>query len=457
MSPPDHQLSKQGNRVTLTVFSYLATETKEKRRFTPVFVVRTPYRSAMSNKQLVYEGFTLPRLKVKEILASNAREDIELKNLHKKLDKEKDEVETDFSKTRSQLLSRALDHHMTLESQPSELENSANDGWETTSFSTLDDFSGSQDAFEVNCHSHPSDYHSNPKQSWAEKITHFEPSLTAKNELVASKSQTKHKISLGGRANPHVKNWNTARSERFEQSLFANQVDALETQTKRKTSGAGKIQLNTEKCSGFNLTDSKQFVVTKTSQPDRAKFKHNGKISWTGKGHVYTENWDTGLNQLRKSISEESVCSEPRASSPLDVSHSRERRHTIAGRSKSVSNKSSVFTKETLQKQRLSTPKHVVTRRHTVCCRPKRYGLSSSVKENASQQKPLADLLPPIKLPPVYLQEKKDKNQGKKTNNNVVNTSEKLGGKSYDDTIRDLKHCRYLRIKKSDDDEYASW
>ena len=66
----------------------------------------------MSNKQLVYEGFTLPRLKVKEILASNAREDIELKNLQQKLDKEKDEVETDFSKTRSQLLSRALDHHM---------------------------------------------------------------------------------------------------------------------------------------------------------------------------------------------------------------------------------------------------------------------------------------------------------------------------------------------------------
>lgn len=410
----------------------------------------------MSNKQLVYEGFTLPRLKVKEILVSNAREDIELKNLHKKLDKEKDEVETDFSKTRSQLLSRALDHHMALESQSSELENSADDGWETTSFSTPNDSSSSQDAFEVNCYSHPSDYHSNPKQSWAEKITHFEPSLTAKNELVASKSQTKHKINLGGRANPHVKNWNTARSERFEQSLVANQLDALETQTKRKTSGAGKIQLNTEKCSGFNLTDSKQFVVTKTSQPDRAKFKHNGKISRTRRGHVYTENWDTGLNQLRKSISEESVCSEPRASLPLDVSHSRERRHTVAGRSSLY--KSSVFTKETLQKHvRLSTPKHVVTRRHTVCCRPKRYGLSSSVKENNSQQKPLADLLPPIKLPPVYLQEKKDKNQGKRRNNNVLNTSEKLGGRSYDDTIRDLKHCRYLRIKTSDDDDYASW
>ena len=402
----------------------------------------------MSNKQLVYEGFTLPRLKVKEILASNAREDIELKNLHKKLDKEKDEVKTDFSKTRSQLLSRAFDHHMTLESQPSELENSSDDCWEKTSFSTLNNFSSSQDAFEVNCYSHPSDYHSNPKQSWAEKITHFEPSLTAKNELVASKSQAKRKISLGGRANPHVKNWNTVRSERFEQSLVANQVDALERQIKRKTSQAEKIQLNTENCSASNLSDSKQRVATKTSQPDRAKFKHNGKISRTGRGHVYTENWDTGLNQLRTSTSEESVFSELRASPQLDASHSRERRHTVAGRSKSVSIKSSVFTKETLKKQRLSTPKHVVTRRHTVCCSPKRY---------TSQQKPLADLLPPIKLPPVYLQEKKAKIQGKKTDNYVVNTSEKVGGRSYDGTIWDLKHCRYLRIKTSDGDEYASW
>ena len=102
----------------------------------------------MSNKkkkQLVYEGFTLPRLKVKEILVSNTRGDIELKNLHKQLDKEKDELETDFFKTRSQLLSRAFDHHMALEGESSELEISA-DSWETTSFSTLDDFPSTQDA-----------------------------------------------------------------------------------------------------------------------------------------------------------------------------------------------------------------------------------------------------------------------------------------------------------------------
>lgn len=403
-------------------------------------------------KELIYEGFTLPRLKIKEILASNARRAFELKNLHKQLDKEKEELETDFSKTRSQLLSRALDHQMVLEGQSyddsssdeehlaSEFENSADNyitSWETTPFSTLKDISTSQGVVEENFNIHPS----NPKdkQPIADKIAH----LAAKNKPVTPKSQPKRKISWGGRANPSLQNWE-AVSQVSEHLAAKNEVDTSKSKPKRKISWAGRSKAYMENWEGDSEC-SEQYSATK-SKPDVFKSQHRRHISWGGRGNVHAENWDA-RSELSKASSEGNLSSQ--MTCPV-VSHPRERKHTVSGRSRGLSRKSSVLTKEALQKHSFSTNKHL-TRRHTVCCRPRPDQLSPTVEENCPEQKPLSELLAPTKLPPIYLQETKSKNQRTKRDKNFVNKHVEIGINKSVDTTRDLKYCRYLRIKGTEE------
>ena len=325
----------------------------------------------------MYEGYTLPKPTIKELLARNARKDSELKNFHKQLDREKEELESDFSKTRSQLLSRA--HDLLLEGQNYDLgddqsssdeegrgfENSSANGineaessWETSLFSTLKNLSNSQVAEDAR-----SDR--NPRHRWAEKVENFEQSLATKTEPVSSKTQPRRKISWGGRANPHVENWET-RSE-------------------------------------------------------LSKASSEGNLS-------------SGVPRVR--------------------------RHTLC-RSKSFNPKSAGLTKEVLQSHSSSSSKlQGKQRRHTVHTRGnfelKRL-TPTEEEEKCPVKKPLSDLLPPIKLPPIYLQDSKAKEQGKKGDKKSVNTLVRNGvSKSLDrkHTTEDLRYCRYLRIKKLDDSEY---
>lgn len=339
-------------------------------------------------REFVYEGYTLPKLTIKELLARNARKDSELKNFHKQLDREKEELESDFSKTRSHLLSRA--HDLLLEGQTYDLSeyqsssdeeqraiendtgiNDSTSPWETTLFSALKNLSSSQVAEDA-C-TRP-DRNPRDRRQWAEKVAHFEQSPGVKTEPVSSKTLPRRKISWGGRANP-------------------------------------------------------------------------------------TENWDT-RSELSKASSEGNLSSE-RATCPLsDSSRPRVRRHTVA-RSKSFNPKSTGLPKEALQTHSSSNSKLVgKQRRHTVCTRgnfeTKR--LTPTEEENCPVKKSLSDLLPPIKLPPIYLQESKSKEHGKKCDKNFVNTHVRIGvSKSLEakHTTEDLHYCRYLRIKRTDDNEYT--
>lgn len=339
---------------------------------------------------LVYEGYTLPKLTIKDLLARNARKDSELKNFHKQLDKKKEELESDFSKTRNQLISRV--HGLLLEGQTYDLDedlsssdeeervfengsahgtgiNDSTSPRQTGLFSALNNLSNSQVSEEAR-----SDQNPRHKQQWAEKVAHFDQALVTKTEPVSSSNQQpRRKISWGGRANPVMDNWD-ARSELSKASSEGNLAGAT--------------------------------------------------------------------------------------SSPGDATHPRVRRHTIS-RSKSFNPKSAGLTKEAFQSHSSSSSKLTrKQRRHTVCSRGKvelKRLTPTEEEENCPVKKPLSDLLPPIKLPPIYLQESKAKEQGKKCNNDSVNTHPRIGvSKSLDakPLTEDLQYCRYLRIKKVDGSEY---
>lgn len=372
-------------------------------------------------KDFVYEGFTLPRLTIKKLLASNARGDSELQNFRKQLDKEKEELESDFSKTRSHLLSRAFSHQMILEGESyddcrsdeehnaTEDENRPDDhiiSSETASFVTLKDISSSQDALDRN---------SKNKHSWADKVAYFEQSLATKNEPVTWKpQQATRKISWAGRANVYVENVDAKSAEQLEQRA------GLKTKPTEATS----------------------------------KSHNNRKISWGGRANVYIENWEA-TSEVSRASSEENLSSRVTCSRG-DITHVRVRKHAVAGRSRSfTTTKHTGLTKEALQKHSSSTSKQLA-RRHTVCCRPKRIEPVSG--ESCPDKKPLSDLLPPIKLPPIYLQETRSKVQGVKGDKHVVNNHAKNGvSKSFDTkcSTEDLHYCRYLRIKRTDSEEYT--
>lgn len=389
--------------------------------------------ASKGKKEFIYEGFTLPRVTIKEILASNARTDSELKTFHKQLEREKDELETDFSKTRSQLLSRALDHLMVLDGQSyisdsssddgrrgSEIDNSVNDHSTSReriqSFSTLKDISSSHDAVGDDSYIRPSNRNPRQKQPWVEKLAHFEQLLAEKTEPVASKSQPKRKINWGGRANAYMENWD-AGNEHVEHSFD-----------------------------------------TKTTQV-AANSKLKRKISWGGRANVYMENWDA-RSELSKASSERNLSSGVARGDTSYPRVPRVRKHAAGERSRSfvnsaLSSKNSGLTKEALQKHSTFTSKHLA-RRHTFCSKPRRDELSPTVEESFPEQKPLSDLLPPIKLPPIYLQETKSRTKGT-TGDKHFNKHVKIGvSKSLDTkySTQDLNYCRYLRIKRTDSEEY---
>ena len=163
--------------------------------------------TSKGKRELVYEGYTLPKLTIKELLARNARKDCELKILQKQLDKAKEDLESDFSRTRSSLLSRV--HNLLLEGQTYDLgddqsssdeeqlstfESSAanydsvNDSsspWETS----LKNLSSSQ--FEEDTYTRGLNRNLRHNQPWAEKVEHFEHSLAVKAEPVSSKPSPK--------------------------------------------------------------------------------------------------------------------------------------------------------------------------------------------------------------------------------------------------------------------------
>ena len=397
-------------------------------------------------KGITYEGFAFPRLTVRKLLASNARGHSALQHLHKQLDKKKEELENDFSKIRCRLLSRAIDHQMTLDEQSlhdescsdiarcaSDCEN-CNRNPETSSFVNMKDKQLEED----------------------DKIMHFEE-LIARDQSFGMKPQSKREKSGVGRAHVYLENTD-ANSEHLEQQeISKNKATACKSDAKRR-------------------------------------------VSWGGVADVYNENWET-KTELRKKRHEDeqpficSPCAEGNTTGNIRV-----RKHSLPTcnvRSNSGS------TKEVLQRQGLSTFKPL-TRRHTVCSRPKN---ESIVEKHSSEQntlcvkgtgiikegntssstlprrrilssesardefaskesqrtevKPLSEILSPIKLPPIYLQETKmTKKQGSKIESaHFVNNHVKVGvSKSLDTkcSFQDLRYCRYLRIKAPDSQE-CSW
>ena len=398
-------------------------------------------------KGFTYEGFAFPRLTMRKLLASNARGHSALQHLHKQLDKKKEELENDFSKIRGRLLSRAIDHQMVLDEQSlhdescsgiarcaSDCEN-CNRNPETSSFVNVKDKQLDED----------------------DKIVHFEE-LIAKDRSFGLKPQSKRKKSGVGRAQFYLENTD-AKSEHLEQQeIPKHKATACKPDTRRK-------------------------------------------VSWGGVAGVYNEtDWVTKTEFSKKRHEDEqlsicSPCAEGNATGNIRV-----RKHSVPPyyvRSNSGS------TKEALTRQGSPNFKPL-TRRHTVCSRPKN---ESVVEKNSSEEKalcvkgrgiikegntsssalprrrilssesardesvanenqrtevkPLSEILSPIKLPPIYLQETKViKKQGSKIESaNFVNNHVKLGlSKSLDTkcSFQDLRYCRYLRIKAPDGQEY-SW
>lgn len=398
-------------------------------------------------KGFTYEGFAFPRLTMRKLLASNARGHSALQHLHKQLDKKKEELENDFSKIRGRLLSRAVDHQMVLDEQslhdescsgiarcPSDCEN-CNRNPETSAFVNMKDKQLDED----------------------DKIVHFEE-LIAKDRSFGLKPQSKRKKSGVGRAQFYLENTD-AKSEHLEQQeIPKHKATACKPDTRRK-------------------------------------------VSWGGVAGVYNEtDWVTKTEFSKKRHEDEqlsicSPCAEGNATGNIRV-----RKHSVPPyyvRSNSGS------TKEALTRQGSPNFKPL-TRRHTVCSRPKN---ESVVEKNSSEEKalcvkgrgiikegntsssalprrrilssesardesvanenqrtevkPLSEILSPIKLPPIYLQETKlIKKQGSKIESaNFVNNHVKLGlSKSLDTkcSFQDLSYCRYLRIKAPDGQEY-SW
>ena len=398
-------------------------------------------------KGFTYEGFAFPRLTMRKLLASNARGHSALQHLHKQLDKKKEELENDFSKIRGRLLSRAVDHQMVLDEQslhdescsgiarcPSDCEN-CNRNPETSAFVNRKDKQLDED----------------------DKIVHFEE-LIAKDRSFGLKPQSKRKKSGVGRAQFYLENTD-AKSEHLEQQeIPKHKATACKPDTRRK-------------------------------------------VSWGGVAGVYNEtDWVTKTEFSKKRHEDEqlsicSPCAEGNATGNIRV-----RKHSVPPyyvRSNSGS------TKEALTRQGSPNFKPL-TRRHTVCSRPKN---ESVVEKNSSEEKalcvkgrgiikegntsssalprrrilssesardesvanenqrtevkPLSEILSPIKLPPIYLQETKlIKKQGSKIESaNFVNNHVKLGlSKSLDTkcSFQDLSYCRYLRIKAPDGQEY-SW
>lgn len=388
-------------------------------------------------KGFTYEGFAFPRLTVRKLLASNARGHSALQHLHKQLDKKKEELENDFSKIRGRLLSRAIDHQMVLDEQSlhdesfsgiarcaSDCEN-CNRNPETCSFVDMTDKQLDED----------------------DKIVHFEE-LIAKDRSFGMKPQSKRKKSGIGRAHVYLEN-KDAKSEHLEQQeISENKATACKPDTRRK-------------------------------------------VSWGGVAGVHNENWVSKTEFSKKRHEDEqlsicSPCAEGNATGNIRV-----RKHSVPPQ---YVRSNSGSTKEALKRQGSLNVKPL-TRRHTVCSRPNKESIveKSSSEEKAlcvkgtgiikegntsssalprrrilssesakdeyvanenqrTEVKPLSEILSPIKLPPIYLQETKMiKKQGSKIESaNFVNNHFKLGvSKSLDTkcSFQDLRYCRYLRIK----------
>lgn len=407
-------------------------------------------------KEILYDGFAFPRLTIRKLLASNARGDSALQSLHKQLDKKKEELENDFSKTRWRLLSRAFDHQMILEEQSthdgswsdgapcdSECE-SGNIHSETASFVNVKDICSSQDVF---------------KQSPGDgKITaHFEH-LNAKDDSFGMKLEIKRTASEGRRAsNVYLESTDAEGEELQQQNVTKNKLN--ETPWKPHT---------------------------------------KRKITWGDRANVYIENWDA-KSELSKENSDENLSSP--CSPGYTTENIRVRKHSVVTCNL---RRNSGITKEAVQRQRSSLTFKLLTRRHTVCSRPKNQSLiekhSSEQKDlsvkgtgisketvqkqstssalsrrhtvcsgptrdelvtedsHCKEEKPLSEILPPIRLPPIYLQKPKIKKQGN-TGSHFENNHMRAGrSKSLDAkcSIQDLRYCRYLRMKRSDSEEF-SW
>lgn len=359
--------------------------------------------TSKDKRGIVYEGYTLPRLTIKELLARNARKDSELKNFHKQLDKEKQELESDFSKTRSHLISRV--HNLWLEGQTYDLS---------------EDQSGS-DEDESACENGAAN-----DKGINDSTSPWETSLYSALRNLSS-SQVTADACIGFNQNPRQK------------QQWAEKVAHLEHATK------------TEPVSASN------------PPPTRDTRR---KISWGGRTNVMPENWDV-RSELSKASSEGNLSA---STGPLgDASRPRfVRRHTV-GRSnslpKSVNPKNNGLTKEALQSRRTSTSKRPKQRRHTVCSRLNGFEsrkLTPTEEEGANcpVKKPLSDILSPVKLPPIYLQESKGKEQGKKCDKSFVNKDVRIGVSKSVDAKRvneDLHYCRYLRIRRTSDSKEYPW
>lgn len=340
-------------------------------------------KNMTSKEKLVYEGYTLPKMTIKELLARNARKDSELKILHKRLDKQKEELESDFSKTRSNLLSRV--HNLLLEGQTNDL------GF----------------AFESNSDEEQSTFESGAEND--NGINDLNLSWEANLKSLSS-SQLEEDINPTGfhRNSCHIQPW-------------------------------------AQKVEHYSLTTKAEPGSSKLSRSRR-------KISWGGRTNVIPEDWDAS-SVLSKSSSEGNLTS-AQVTCPIgDTLRPRVRRHSVVGRSRSLTfnPKSDCLTKDDSQNHKASnTSRQTRQRRHTVCARgnfePR---LTPTEEEKCPAKKPLSELLPPIKLPPIYLQELKGKETSKKKS--LVNPHVRKAVDSKRIT-EDLDYCRYLRLNKKDVD-----
>lgn len=344
-------------------------------------------KNMTSREKLTYEGYTLPKPTIKELLARNARKDSELKTLHKRLDKEKEELESDFSKTRSQFLSRV--HNLLLEGQTHDLGFNHESNSDKEQHSTFE--SGAKNDNGIN---------------------DLTPSWEANLKSLSS-SQLDEDINRTGcnRNSRHIQPW-AQKVEHYNHSLAT-----------KAESGSSKLS------------------------------RSRRKVSWGGRANVIPEDWDA-RSVLSKSNSEGNLPSAQVICPVSDTLRSRIRRHSVVGRSRfdTFNPRSNSLMKEDLKNQKSSnTPRQVKQRRHTVCARgifePK---LTSTEEEKCKAKKPLSELLPPITLPPIYLQESKGKETGKKKS--FVKTHVRPKAADSTQLKEDLDYCRYLRLNRKDGD-----
>ena len=500
----------------------------------------------------------LPPTAAKELLLRNAREDSELDNRRKQLDKERRELESHFSKARCRLLFRSnlssqcqavdfgvdhsssdmkedfdkecdgcdsvtvcsalslemglahsLTHSSEMEEEQSKVPQTSHEQQDTSTQSAIYDlngkdrhklrnrpdenieFSSSQSVPESrinfdstlnNCDTSHSFASCNllPKRKLGSNWSGLEnchqnsefslDSVVSTNELTPSTFTQRRKISWHGRMDKNDPTCGTALSEKQHAQTTSDtgKSDKWETRSeysscslrRRKLSWGGRMD-QYDPSIGLGVSSEKQSEGKgshegKLDKSDgRSEYSSNPpprrKISWGGKmpekaETMYDFAFSNPLRRRKKSLSwgEADWESQSQISQPRSERNATTKTHSVLQRSKSYTKSSSegALTKEALRNLRYSTSMQQGKKQDLI---PDLNFTACYEDGKSPVEKPLSEILPPITLPPIYIQETNSRKKGNTKSKKNVPTND--SGFDHRTSVDDLTSCRYLRIR----------